>query len=372
VTHKIRRGEQYLTTRLADAATSCSTLPTAWGYMARKLALAMYPESGYAVMAALFTLPKPIQAAALTAILRAPELIVMSARMVADGIKAASADYARKAKIQQTELEVCQMADSQIADIAAENGAGLAVQLPNISDNSLRHNLLREPMATRLLGELGLQPDRQIVPVGVERFLYSGGNTQKGAKSPAASDLYEAIVRESYPMVDALGGSFDQFLLTRSQVSLASWIVCRENNKITERKTDGDLRSDISIFDLVAETTRTRSGIGGNDKEDGQMIFSYETLAINTPVLVEVAWQPFTRSLTIGATLQGLRDWQAEGGRIGARGAQGHSWFLADFPEDERFEWADEYTTYLRGRRDRLAEGLMAATFCTEVKLCAA
>lgn len=363
---------QYLTTRLADAATSFSALPTAWGYVARKLALPMYPEKSYPVMAALFTLPKPIQAAALSALLQAPELIVMTARMLADGIKAASPDYATKAKVEPTETAIYRMADGQLAEVTAENGRSLAVKLPSISDNSLRHNLLREPMATRLLCELGLSPDRQIVPIGVERFLYSGGNTQKGAKSPAASDLYEARARQQYPMVDALGGSFDQFVLTRSQVFIASWIVCAENNWITERKTDGGLLSDISVFDLVTETTRTRSGIGGNDKEDGQMIFSYETLAINTPVLVEIGWQPFTRDLTIGATLQGLLDWQANGGRIGARGAQGHSWFLAEFPDDERFEYSEQYLAYLRENREQLAAGLTDATFGAEVRLCAA
>ena len=363
---------QYLTTRLADAATSCSTLPTAWGYIARKLSLPMYPEKSYSVMAALFTLSKPIQAAALSAVLQAPELVVMTARMLADGIKAASADYARKAGVERSETAVYRMADAQIADVTAEHGRKLAVRIPAISDNSLRHNLLREPMATRLLTELGLTPDRQVVPVGVERFLYSGGNTQKGAKSPAASDLYEARARQLYPMVDALGGSFDQFVLTRSQVSIASWVVCAENNWITERKTDGALKSESSIFDLVTETTRTRAGIGGNDKEDGQMIFSYETLAVGTPVLVEIGWQPFTRDLTIGATLQGLLDWQASGGRIGARGAQGHSWFLAEFPDDERMGWASDYLAYLREQRDALVAGLTGATFGAEVRLCAA
>jgi hypothetical protein len=363
---------QYLTTRLIDAATSFSSLPTAWGYIARKLHLTMYSEKHYPVIAALFTLPKPIQAAALTAILRSPELIVMAARMVAEGIKAANSDYAKKSKAAQTNLRVYQLNDAQIADITSERIQGLPVQLPKISDNSLRHNLLREPMTTRLLCELGLEPDRERVPIGVERFLYSGGNTQKGAKSPAASDLYEAVARELYPMIDALGGSFDQFVLTRSQISIASWIVCAENNWITMRKTDGEIQSDISIFDLVSEVTRTRSGIGGNDKEDGQMIFSYETLAINSSVLVEIGWQPFTRDLTIGATLQGLLDWQAGGGQIAARAAQGHSWFLADFPDDDRFAYTDQYLLYLRENREKLAAGLKTATFGTEVRLCAA
>jgi hypothetical protein len=362
---------QYLTTRLADAAVSFSILPDAWGYVARKLALPMYPESAYRVMTAIFTMPKAIQAASLAAILKSPELIVMSARMIAEGIKASNPDYAKKAKTPQTEVGVYILSEPQAADVTAE-GKSLSVRLPAISGNSLRHNLLREPATTRLLTELGLTPDRNLVPIGVERFLYSGGNTQKGAKAPAASDVYEAIARQRYPMIDALGGSTDQFVMTRSQIAIASWIVCREHNWITERKTDGEVRAESSVFDLMTETTRTRSGIGGKDAESGQMIYSYETLAAGTQILVEVGFQPFTSDLTIGSMLQALLDWQAWGGRIGARSNQGHSQFLADFPDDERIVLAGSYLEYLRTNREELAAGLTNATFGTEVKLCAA
>lgn len=363
---------QYLTTRLTDGAASFSTFPDVWGYAARKLALPLYPGAAYDVMLALLTLPKAIQAAALSALLKAPELIVMAARLVAEGVKASDEKYAAKAKTPQTRLTAYALTDQQWRDVTGEAGQMLSVRLPALSGNSLRHNLLREPAATRLLTELGLTPDRQIVSIGVERFLYSGGNTQKGAKAPAACDLYEARARELYPTIDALGGSVDQFVFTRSQVAIASWIVCKENNWITESKTDGEARCEASIFDLVSETTRTRAGIGGHDAEDGQMIYAYETLAAGTQVLVEIGFQPFTRNLTIGSMLQALIDWQAAGGRIGARGNQGHSQFLASFPADERFEWAEDYLAYLQTNKEALAEGLRSATYGAEVRLCAA
>lgn len=363
---------EYLQTRLSDAAASCSTLATAWGQTARRLNLPVYPEDSYRVMAALFSLPKPVQAGALSAFLEAPELVIMSARFVADSIKSTSPEYAKKASQQTSTLTVYQPTPEQAAEVAASEGKLLPVRIPNLSGNSLRHSLLREPMATRLLSAVGLSPDSDAVPVGVSRFLYSGGNTTKGARAPGASDVYEAKVRKLLPMVEALGGSFDQFLLGRSAVSIASWIVCRENNWITERRTDGAVRSDASIFDLVTETTRTRSGIGGNDKESGQMIFSYETLAAQTRMLTEIRWQPFTSQLAIGATLQGLLDWQATGGAIGARNAQGHSQMIATFEPDARFDWAGKYLEYLDANKDSIAAHLKAATFGTEVVLCAA
>jgi hypothetical protein len=101
------------------------------------------------------------------------------------------------------------------------------------------------------------------------------------------------------------------------------------------------------------------------------MIFSYETLAAHTEVLFEIGWQPFTRALTIGFTLQALRDWQdANGGFIGARNAQGHSALIADYPDDERWAHADEYLQYLRDNRDNLRAGLIDGSFGSEVPLC--
>lgn len=364
---------QYLTTRLVDAATSCSSLATAFGYIARKLSLPMPAQSHNAALLALYMLPAPIQSAALTAILKAPEMIVMGARLIADGLKATSASYAEKANVGIEHKTVYRPSELQLCQFSGENGRELAVRIPALSGNSLRHNLLRAPAATRLLTELGLTPDREVVPIGVERFLYSGGNTTKGARTPGAADLLEAKVRQLYPMIDALGGSFDQFVMTRSQVSIASWIVCRENNWITRRKTEGRVSSDESIFDLVSEATRTRAGVGGKDKESGQMIFSYETLAAQTQVLFEVSWQPYTRPLTIGATIAALYDWQATGGYIGARSAQGHSQFIAEWPASspDSPDYAQDYLDYLRnGPTAEMRQGLTDSTFGSGVTLC--
>lgn len=102
------------------------------------------------------------------------------------------------------------------------------------------------------------------------------------------------------------------------------------------------------------------------------MIFSYEVLAAQTSVLVEISWQPYTQPLTVGATLSALRDWADQGGYIGARAAQGHSQLIPDFCDDPRFLLADHYEEYLRANTAELRDGLIDATFGTEVKLCVA
>jgi hypothetical protein len=107
----------------------------------------------------------------------------------------------------------------------------------------------------------------------------------------------------------------DQFVMTRSATSIASSvIVCRENNWITERKTNGAVRSDASIFDLVSEITRTRSGIGGKDKESGQMIFSYEVLGRADLGAHRDQLATIYASANSERTLSAVRDWAAQGG----------------------------------------------------------
>lgn len=363
---------QYLTTRLTDSAVACTTLATAWAYVSRKLNLTAPAASAHMPLMALFALPKPIQAAALASVLKAPEMVVMGARMLAEGLKATNWKYAEAADRETEEKAQYNVTSTQLLELSANRGSVLAVRIPAISGNSLRHNILRAPGATRLLSHLGLGPNQTTVPIAVERFLYSGGNTVKGAKAPGAADLLEAKVRSHYPIVDALGGSFDMFLLTRSQVSVNSWIVCRENNWITERKTEGSIGSDVSIFDLISEVTRTRSGIGGKDKESGQMIFAYEALAAQTEILVEVSFQPYTQLITIGAVMQALTDWNTEGAFLGAKSAQGHSQWLPDFPDDDRWALAADYIAHLDKNRETLRDGLIKATFGTEVQLCGA
>lgn len=103
------------------------------------------------------------------------------------------------------------------------------------------------------------------------------------------------------------------------------------------------------------------------------MIFSYETLAAQTQVLFEVSWQPYTRPLTIGATIAALYDWQATGGYIGARSAQGHSQFIAEWPASspDSPDYAQDYLDYLRnGPTAEMRQGLTDSTFGSGVTLC--
>jgi len=363
---------RYLSTRLGDGVQTSSTLPELWHYISLKLGLSMFPEAHFEKMSAFFMLPYSIQGQAIGAIARKLELTVMGSRLVADSIKQTSVKYTEASNLELFAKTGYEPTPKQIAELTQPKQEAVIVPIPALSGNSLRHCILREPGANRLLGELGLAPYsdqniENIIPIGVTRFLYAGGQMAAKSKAPNSSDLLEAEVRERYPLIDALGGSTDSFIFGEAACKIASWVICKENNFATE--AIANITSNISIYDYIEETTRTRSGLGGKDKESGQMIFSYETLAAGLPVLVEVTFNPFTRPLTKGSIISAIHDWD---GILGGRSDVGHGKFSFDWLDNCFDSDGNDYMEYLRANKEELANGLLDGSFGTKTKLCTA
>jgi hypothetical protein len=362
-----------LSTRLADGAKCCTTLPELWSYLSRKLTLPMFPTYGFEAMRAFFILPKAIQGQAIQAISRALELTVMAARMLAESIKI-ERKTVKDNNLSLFAAKVYQASPEQLADLTRPKAEAIVMPVPSISGNALRHCLIREPGANRLIQSLGIEPytDRagEHLGLGITRFLYGGGQLAAKAKAPSASDIYEAQIRSAYPIVDAVGGSTDSWLMTESACKVAGWVVCEENNVATQ--AIAGVESQVSIFDYLSEETKTRTGIGGKDKESGQMIFSYETLAAGLPLIVEILFNPFTQPLTIGAVWQAVHDWADEGGIVGSRSQIGHSRFAMEVLQGSYELQGKAYLDYLEAERDSLRPGLLDATMGTGAVLCAA
>ena len=362
-----------LSTRLADGAKCCTTLPELWSYLSRKLTLPMFPTYGFEAMRAFFILPKAIQGQAIQAISRALELTVMAARMLAESIKV-ERKTAKDNNLSLFAAKVYQASPEQLADLTRPKAEAIVMPVPSISGNALRHCLIREPGANRLIQSLGLEPytDRagEHLGLGITRFLYGGGQLAAKAKAPSVSDIYEAQIRSAYPIVDAVGGSTDSWLMAESACKVAGWVVCEENNVATQ--AIAGVESQVSIFDYLSEETKTRTGIGGKGKESGQMIFSYETLAAGLPLIVEILFNPFTQPLTIGAVWQAVHDWADEGGIVGGRSQIGHSRFAMEVLQGSYELQGKAYLDYLEAERDSLRPGLLDATMGTGAVLCAA
>lgn len=362
-----------LSTRLADGAKCCSTLPELWSYLSRKLLLPMFPAHGFEAMKAFFILPKAIQCQAIQAISKALELTVMAARLLSESIKAEN-KAAKNGTPSLFSVQVYQASPEQLADLTCPKAEAIVMPVPSISGNALRHCLIREPGANRLIQSLGLEPytDRvgEHLGIGITRFLYGGGQLAAKAKAPSASDVLEAELRSRYPIVDAVGGSTDSWLMAESACKVAGWVVCEENNLATQ--AIAGIESQVSIFDYLSEETKTRTGIGGKDKESGQMIFSYETLAAGLPLVVEILFNPFTQPLTIGAVWQAVHDWADDGGIVGGRSQIGHSRFALEVLQGSYGLQGKAYLDYLEAERDSLRPGLLDATMGTGAVLCAA
>ena len=361
---------QYLSTRLADGVAICGTLAELWSFLARKLDLPHPPDRVAKRLLPFFILAPTIQTAVLQALRGTLDLCIMGARYLVESMKLTDDDYAEKAGQQVLGYYYYTLTDTQQMQLCQVAADRQAVRLPAVSGNALRHILLREPGATRLLQDLGLDPLTDPIPVGVERFLFGGGNTAAKVTAPSNADILEGTMRQRYPLIDALGGAVDRFLMSRSAVSIASWLVCREHNAATEAVAG--ITSQMSLLDTISEMTRTRMGIGGHDKESGQMIFSYEVLPPGTQLLVEIRFQPFTAARTKGATQQAVQDWVLSGAMLGAKSAQGHGRCVVRQAELPYPEHAAAYLEALRHNREALAAGLRAGTFGTEMVLCAA
>jgi hypothetical protein len=368
---------QYLSTRLADACRCCSTLPEAWHHMSLKLKLPMFATQHFNRMSAFFMLPRSIQGQVVNAITKKLELIVMGARLVADTFKATNAEYAKAASMELFQAQTYTPTQEQITELCRPKQEAIVVPVPSLSGNSLRHCMMREPGSNRLISELGLIPYTNqnedlgsMLSVGITRLLYGGGQLAAKAKAPSSADLLEATLREKYPILDALGGSVDSFLMAESCTKISAWILCEENNEATQAIAGQS--SSVSIFDYLEDTTRTRSGIGGKDKDSGQMIFNFESLAAGLPVIVEVMFNPFTRPIVIGSIYQALLDWQVSGGVLGGRSGSGFGKFGMEVLCGDYSQNAEDYLSYLQANKEDLAKGLSDRTLGTKVELCAA
>src|SRR3990167_2842780 len=138
---------EYLTTRLSDGAASASNLSQLWGYLARSLSLGMYPERAFERMKAFLSLPLAIQGQMLLGAYKETQTVVLAARDIADSVRAASPEYAeKKGKVSQKPVRYAPTPE-QLHDLAIERKEAVALRIPKLSGNALRHCALRSPAA---------------------------------------------------------------------------------------------------------------------------------------------------------------------------------------------------------------------------------
>ena len=239
---------------------------------------------------------------------------------------------------------------------------GKPARVPDISENALRSVLFREPLHDDLLRRLEI--GRGGIPQSVMNLLFSGGNMAAGSKSPGDEIALGHAIKKLYPSLDLLGGAVDGFILPRSRLRLAAWPVAKEfadmiayiNPELT------DEAKQFSAFDLLSEETRTRGT--GSESEGNQMLYTYETMAAGTKILLEITLDPHSPDATRASLAHSLSCWD---GYFGGQSRQGRGRMHIisnDLPAPEAY--IDHITGYTESMRD----GLIAGTFGTGKILC--
>lgn len=271
--------------------------------------------------------------------------------------------------------KAAQMLMRQRASFAADalvvrRGSSYVVEVPAISANGLRHQLLRGPLYQHLTRRLGLRqgkPGEGDLPPGVEALLYNGGSIDGGAKAPSDAFALTWDVRAAYPSLDLLGGCLDGFDLGESRVKVHGWLVCRENREalVGTEAYDCD-EAEVSIFEMLDDVTHTRqAGRTG----DGQMLWSFESLAAGAKVLVRLSLDHQTPDLTHGALVTGIEEY-LDVPLVGGQSARGCGLMRGQWLAEPRHDLAELYEEYLEAHGEELRAWLVDGTLGTGKVVC--
>ncbi len=361
---------RYLETRLRQAAVVSPTLRALWNRLCVSLQVGIHGGAEDAALFGLLGLPAGLQQLVLRALSDEYRSVVALARLWHTTAKLQNETYAAKIGAEQTRGSA--VLSFEAAALSAGSERARVVEVPAVSANSLRHQVVREPAWWHLCKHLGLspaQPGQGPVAAGTEALFYNGGNIQAGSKQPSNTFSLALQARRLYPSLDLLGGVTDSFDLGESRLRVAGWLVCRENRKAFQGSPAYDLpAADVSAFDLLDDVTLTRQG---PSKELGQMIWSFETLCPGAQVLCRLSLAPWTGVLTRGALVAAVETYLADDGTLGGQAARGFGWCRGEWLERPAGDEGArrEYEDYLAMNRTALLSGLIDGTLGTGARI---
>lgn len=350
--------------RLRQAAIQSHGLRGVWDRLCQTLQVTVHAGEHDAVIVRTLALPRAVQGLVLRVLAEQTRSTVQLARYWHDLRKRQSAMYAARAGDVVAAAGEVQLRFDAAAITATGTGAQV-YEVPAISANSVRHQLVRAPAWWRLATTLGLAPTapgQGVLPASVEALFVNGGNIAAGAVQPSNPNALAQQMRALYPPLDLLGGVVDSFDLGESRLKVSCWIVCRENREALPPAVAAQPEASVSVFDLLDDVTHTRQA---TDAGVGQMIYSFQTLCAGTPVLVRCTLDHGTPALTRGACAQALVDYLACP-TLGGQAARGFG--AVDGALDLPAQWAADqqaYLAYLTSHADPLREGLTAGTLGT-------
>jgi hypothetical protein len=353
-----------LENRLQTAAARCYTLHRLWAILTDDLQLGVHPAQWDAQIAAFWTLPPSIQYQMLATMTEQYRAVVTLARVWHTKNKEQSAEYMERAGkldlFQEEEKTTAHFTDEHFPEPPEQ----IVLDVPAISVNSIRHQLVREPAWLHLCDALGIEPAARgeaEPPVHADSIFSNGGNIKAGATQPSNAFFLGGQIRKAYPSLDLLGGTTESFDLGESKLKASAWIVCKENADALPVSLQETAQAQTSVFEMLDNVTRTRMA---TPEGEGQMIYNYETLVKGTQVYVELTLTPYTTDLTRGALAAALRYYADNDNVIGGQSARGHGHVTVEWL-GETPDGIAEYEAYLAEHKDQLLAGIVDGTLCS-------
>lgn len=358
-----------LSQRVKVAATRTGGLRQFWDVMLTTLECPISPGDSDHDLFRFFALPTGLQLLVLRALVKEHASLVAIARSWHSENKQYSPEYVKKSGAELLTERVTMLADNETVP---ESLCGVApVDIYEVSNNSLRHQVVRAPAWLHMASFLGLRemdPGLGQLPAGAEALFVNGGNM--AGKAPNDPHKLAQIARRNYPVLDLLGGCCDGFDLGESRLSVAGWLVCRENAAaLSDSPARGLPNAGLSAFEMSDEVTATRQA---TERGVGQMIMSFEALAAGAQVAVRLSLKPWTTPMTEGALVAALHAYVSNHPHVGGQVARGYGLIGAQSAGDRWESGADravEYEQHLMAHQEALRGGLEDGTLGTGSKI---
>ncbi len=358
-----------LENRVSNAAVRATSLRGFWEHLCDLLKVPVHPGDYDVTLIRFWSLPKPLQAATLRSLGKEARSLSALARAWHDMKKSTSEKYAAKAG---RDVLIEQAISFEASAVTAQSGGRARLEVPHVSENSLRHVCVRAPGFSHMASMLGLKmgsPGEGEIDLGTEAMFRNGGNLRAGAKEPANSFVLGRQIRRDYPILDLLGGNADAFGLGESLLKPTAWIVCAENKAALQGTAAyGRANADVSIFEMLDDATGTRMEVNGRH----QMIHNFETLCENVEIFVRFTMPHFASELARGALGCAVDTFLANAPVVGGSGARGFGHLRGEWLEQPEGaeETREAYEKYLQENRDKLRLGLTEGTLNTDNVVC--
>jgi hypothetical protein len=353
-----------LESRARTAAVKSSNLRSFWANLTGGLQLPVHGGKEDEKLSLFLSLPADIQFAVVNEIATNHRTIITVARIWHNQTKLQDEEYAKKAAL-LFDHEPLQIPSFSSEAIHIE--PNMVLDVPAVSSNSLRHQMIREPGWEHLFAALDLQG--VVLPTEAEAIFYNGGNIKAGAKQPMNSFALASKVKEAYPLLDLLGGTCDSFDLGESLLAVNNWLVCKENYQALESIAAHLPGINVSAFDLLDDVTHTRQA---TEAGFGPMIYNFETLIPGTQFVVTFSVKPFSSRLAIGALCAAIETYLENHPVIAGQSARGFGVVGAGWIEDYPPEFTEcraEYEKYLADNHDKLREQIIDGTLGCGIKV---